>query len=378
MKKIINIANNFKFEGNLVTIKENTQGNINSTYLLEFDNGKKYLIQKINSNVFKNPYAVMKNIELVTEHIRNKLKIMGDDIHKTLTFVRTKDNGNLNVYVNEDGEKEFYRAYEFIDNCISYNNFDECSSSKEEIAYNAGKCFGTFHKLLSDFPASKLSETIPNFHNTPSRFNDMLVSIENGITNRAFGVSNEIIGLISRIKEHSIIWNSLGKEIPIRVTHNDTKLNNILMDKNTNEGVAVIDLDTVMPGTILFDLGDGIRSACSNSFEDELDKEKIFLNLELTKSYLNGYINEMGDSLTKEEVRYIGLSIKTLTYELVLRFLTDYINGDVYFKVKYSDHNKDRFINQYTLLLDMEKKSLEIQEYVNKIYEDKKMLSLKK
>lgn len=367
-EKIKEISEHFQFEGELVDIIENKQGNINSTYMLVFDNNKKFLLQKINSYVFKEPYLVMRNIELVTNHIKKKLEVMNDANHKTLTFIKTNNDESTYTYVNRDGEKEYYRAYEYIDNCISYNNFDECPTSKEEVAYNAGKCFGLFHKLLSDFPVNLLVDTIPNFHNTPNRFNDLLQSIENNITNRAFNHSHEIVDLISQIKECSIIWDSLGKNIPIRVTHNDTKLNNILMDKNTNEGIAVIDLDTVMPGSVLFDIGDGIRSACSNSFEDELDKDKIFLNLDLTKEYLNGYLSEMGPYLEKEEITYIGLSIKTLTYELAVRFLTDYINGDIYFKTKYNEHNRDRFLNQYTLLNDINEKVNEIDSFVHDTY----------
>jgi len=377
-KKILEIAKNFEFEGELIDIIENKQGNINSTYMLLFDNGQKFLLQKINSYVFKEPYLVMRNIELVTNHIRKKLESMNDSTHKTLTFIKTNNGESTYTYVNSDGEKEYYRAYKYIDNCISYNNFDECQTSKEEVAYNAGKCFGFFHKLLSDFPANLLVDTIPNFHNTPNRFNDLLQSIENNITNRAFDHPREIVDLISQIKECSIIWDSLGKNIPIRVTHNDTKLNNILMDKNTNEGIAVIDLDTVMPGSVLFDIGDGIRSACSNSFEDELDKDKIFLNLDLTKNYLNGYLDEMGPHLTKDEITYIGLSIKTLTYELAVRFLTDYINGDIYFKTKYNEHNRDRFLNQYTLLNDINEKIVEIDSFVNESYNNSKSNTLVK
>ena len=192
----------------------------------------------------------------------------------------------------------------------------------------------------------------------------LLEAIENKITNRASLFSKEIIDLMKRIKEYSVIVDKLGSTIPIRVTHNDTKLNNILMNKDTNEGIAIIDLDTVMPGSILYDIGDGIRSACANSFEDETDKEKIYLNLDLTKSYLKGFLEETYYFLTDEEIKYIGLSIKILTYELALRFLTDYLNGDIYFKIKYSDHNKDRFLNQYILLLDLDKKIDEIDEFV--------------
>ena len=375
-QKLRKIVKHFNIEGELVGIEENCQGNINSTYLLTFKNGDsitKYLLQKINSYVFKEPYLVMKNIELVTSHIRTKLAQYPDTNYRTLTFVRTVDVDLMYTYINSDGEKEYYRVYEYIDSCISYNTFGECENP-EDVAYNAGKCFGFFHKLLDDFPVNLLSETIKDFHNTPKRFEDLLTAIENGITNRAFENPNEIVYLISKIKEYSIIWNNLGKSIPVRVTHNDTKLNNILMSANTNEGIAVIDLDTIMPGSALFDIGDGIRSACSNSFEDEVDASKIFLNLDLTKAYLRGYLEEMADYLTRAEVNYIGLSIKVLTYELTLRFLTDYINNDVYFKVKYKEHNKDRFRNQFLLLRDVEAKANEITKFVNKLY---KQLHLK-
>ena len=246
------------------------------------------------------------------------------------------------TYTNNDGEKEYYRVYEYIDDCISYNNFGECDNP-EEIAYNTGKCFGAFHMLLSDFPVGMLADTIPNFHNTPKRFEALLEAIENGITSRAFECTDEIVYLISKIKEYSVICDNLGKSIPVRVTHNDTKLNNVLMSKTTHKGIAVIDLDTIMPGSVLFDIGDGIRSACANSFEDETNPDEIYLKIELTKAYIKGYLEEMASSLTREEVQLIGASIKVLTYELALRFLTDYINNDTYFKIKYKEHNYDRY-----------------------------------
>lgn len=368
--KLQKIIKNFKITGLLVDICENSQGNINSTYLLTFkqDSGeRKYLLQKINHSIFKNPFLVMRNIELVTEHIKKKLKEMPDIKQKTLTLIPTHTNELLYVYTNSDGEKEYYRVYEYIDNCISYNNFSECEN-QEEIAYNTGKCFGMFHRLLDDFPTNLLHDTIPDFHNTPKRFDALLEAIESNITQRAFEQTEEIVYLISKVKNYSTLWNNLGKTLPIRVTHNDTKLNNILIDASTHEGLAVIDLDTVMAGSVLFDIGDGIRSACSNSFEDETDPEKIFLNLELTKAYLKGYLKEMARFLTPAEVNYICLSIKTLTYELVLRFLTDYINGDTYFKIQYPKHNKDRFKNQFLLLKDIETKSEKICDFVKKTY----------
>lgn len=368
MDKIKKIAQEFNFQGNLINIEENNQGNINKTYILTYRNKNKdikYLIQKINSNVFKEPYLVMKNIELVTEHIKKKLKELNETTYKTINIIKTKSNENLYVYINADGEKEYYRAMDYIDGCISYDSLKE-SKNPTELAYEVGKSFGLFQKLLSDFPANIIGETIKDFHNVNKRFNDLLQSIENKVTDRAYEYTYEIVDLISRIKECSIINENLGKSIPIRVTHNDTKLNNILIDKKTEKAIALIDLDTVMPGSSLFDLGDGIRSACSNTSEDEKDPKNIFLNLEYTKAYLKGYLEEMAAILNKEEINSIALSIKVLTYELTLRFLTDYINGDTYFKIKYKDHNADRFKNQYLLLKDIEIKLDEINDYILK------------
>lgn len=368
MDKIKEIIKEFNFIGNFVKYEENNQGNINKTYIIVYEDNNqehKYLLQKINSNVFKEPYLVMKNIELVTNHIKKKLEENNDLVHKTLNIIKTKNNENLFTYINSAGEKEYFRAFDYIDNCISYDNLNDGNDPKN-LAYEAGKSFGLFGRMLNDFPANLLGETIKDFHNTKKRFNDLLLSIENKVTNRAFEYPQEIIDLISMAKECSVIVEELGKTIPLRVTHNDTKLNNILMDKNTGTGISIIDLDTVMPGSSLFDLGDGIRSACSNSFEDEKDINKIYLNLDLTKVYLKGYLEEMALYLNQNEINYIGLSIKILTYELALRFLTDYINGDTYFKIKYAKHNADRFNNQYILLKDIDKKLDEINKFVKK------------
>ena len=368
MNKIREIATHFNFCGELVRVEENNQGNINKTYIITYkdnDNEKKYLIQKINANVFKEPYLVMKNIELVTEHIKKKLNECGDTIHKTLNIIKTTDDENLYIYVNSEGEKEYYRAFDYIDNCISFDSLNE-SKNPTLLAYEVGKSFGLFQRLLNDFPANMLGETIKDFHNVNKRFNDLLLSIENKVTNRAFRYSREIVDLISKIKECSVIAQSLGKTVPIRVTHNDTKLNNILVDKDTGVGVALIDLDTVMPGSSLFDLGDGIRSACSNAFEDETDLSKVFLNIDLTKEYLRGYLEEMANYLSNDEINFMAVSIKILTYELTIRFLTDYINGDTYFKIKYKEHNADRFKNQYTLLNDIDKKLDDLNKFIKK------------
>ena len=362
------IAEQFNIPGKLVQVMENTQGNINKTYVLVYEqNGEynKYLLQKINSTVFKEPYLVMRNIELITNFLQKKITETNDTEHKTMSIIKTKNDENLYTYTNESGEKEYYRIFDYIDSCISYDNLKE-SKNPEKLAYEVGKTFGNFQKLLIDFPANMLGETIKDFHNTPKRFNDLLQSIENRVTNRAYQFPNEIIDIISKVKEYSYIQEALGKTIPLRVTHNDTKLNNILLDEKTGKGVAVIDLDTVMAGSSLYDLGDGIRSACSNTYEDDTNDYNIYLNMKLTKAYLNGYLSEMYEVLTPDEINNLVLSIKVLTYELSMRFLTDYINGDTYFKIKYPTHNKDRFHNQFLLLKDIENKQNELESYITK------------
>ena len=370
MEKIIEIASKFNFEGTFKRYEENNQGNINKTYILVFEkDGKeiKYLLQKVNSTVFKEPYLVMRNIELVTDHFHRKALEIGDTLHTTATIIRTLENEATLTITNEVGEKEYYRAYDYIENCISYNSLSEAKDKGQDpimLAYEAGRNLGYFQRTLSDFPVNMLAETIKDFHNTRKRFADLLLSIENKITNRAFRYSREIVDLISMINECSIIIDALGKSIPIGVTHNDTKLNNNLMDALTGQGRALIDLDTVMPGTPLFDVGDGARSVCSNSFEDETDPSKIFLNLDYTKAYLKGYLEEMSDFLTPTEINFIAPSIKILTYELSIRFLTDYINGDTYFKIRHPEHNAERFMNQYILLKDIQSKEATISSFV--------------
>ncbi len=365
--KIIDIAKQFKFKGQLINIEENTQGNINTTYLLTFnDHGtiNRYLLQKINNYVFKDPYKVMHNIELITNHINKKLLKEKDYKHQIQTIIKTIEDKIIYTLVNEKGETEYYRAYNYIDNCQSY---DECYSTL--IAYNAGRGFGIFHRLLSDFSVELLDDTIPDFHNTLKRLEDLKTSIKNDVSGRHIKYSKEIADLMTKEKEISLIWQELGTKIPIRVTHNDTKINNILLSTDDQDVIAVIDLDTVMKGSVLFDIGDGIRSTCSSCDENETDKNKIHLDLDLTKAYIKGYLQEMANYLTVDEVKYIALSIKTLTYELAIRFLTDYINHDVYFKIKYKEHNSDRFLNQYTLLEDIEKKMDIINDFVWTTYE---------
>ena len=365
------ILSKFNIEGTLKEIKENNSGNINNTYIAVFvdeeGNEKKYLIQKINTTVFTEPYKLMKNIEGVTSYLKKQTVKENDKQHKVLEVVKTKDN-RLLCYVDDDGERDYYRIYEYIDNAISY----DCSVDPE-IVYNTGKAFGNFQKLLRNYPISRLTETIKDFHSTDKRYKKLIEDIKIDSEGRVMEVAPEIVFILMREDDYSLITESLGtEEIPYRVTHNDTKVNNVLMNKDTGDFLAVIDLDTVMPGSLLFDYGDGVRSTASNAREDETDLSKVTLNLDLFKAYTDGYLSEMAPYLTYEELSLMGESIRIITLELAIRFLNDYINGDTYFKTSYEKHNLDRARNQLALVQDIEGKLDFMNHYILESYDKNK------
>lgn len=349
------IISKYNLEGNLINVETNEVGNINNTYVATFrlnnDTIKKYLIQKINTTVFAEPYKLMKNIEGVTTYLKNEMNNNNDKEHKVLEVVKTKE-GKALCFLDQCGERNYFRMYEFIENAITY----DCSVDKN-IVFNTGKAFGNFQKLLRNYPMNKLEETIKDFHNTKKRFKQLLNDIKIDSENRALEVAKEIVFILKREDIYSIITECLNNgEIPFRVTHNDTKVNNVMMNADTKEFLAVIDLDTVMPGSLLFDYGDGVRSTASSAKEDETDLSKVYLDLELFESYTDGYLNEMAPYITKKELSLMAESIRIITLELAIRFLNDYINGDTYFKVNYDKHNLDRTRNQLALAKDIETK----------------------
>ena len=330
------------------------------------DNGtiKKYIIQKINTTVFKEPYKLMKNIDGITKWIEKVSKESKDFKHPFLSLIHTKDDDLLSVIKDESGEKLYYRAYNCIENSISYDG-----SKDINVVYNAGQAFGHFQKLLLNYPTKNIEDTIPDFHNTYKRFLAFLEDLEKDVCNRAKEVSKEIEYIKSNSYLASAIVDLINKGlIPERVIHNDTKVNNVMLDRDTGEYLTVIDLDTVMLGSSLYDYGDGIRSAAANALEDEKDLEKVWMVNELFESYTKGYLSEMAPYLTYEEVKNMGLSIEVITYELALRFLNDYINGDTYFKTNYSKHNLVRTRNQIKLLCDLKSKKSYIENYIQDTY----------
>lgn len=361
------IISKFNIAGELINVVENNSGNINNTYVATFkmQNGniKKYLIQKINTTVFTEPYKLMKNIEGVTSYLKRQLAKEEDETHQVLEIVKTKDNKTL-CYIDDNGERDYYRIYEYIENAVTY----DCSVDKR-IVYNTGKAFGNFQKLLRNYPISKLSETIKDFHSTDKRYQKLIEDIKIDSEGRVMEVAPEIVFILMREDICSSITQELGTdEVPYRVTHNDTKVNNVMMNKDTGDFMAVIDLDTVMPGSMLFDYGDGIRSTASTAKEDETDLSKVQLDLELFEAYTKGYLSEMAPYITYEELSLMGESIRIITLELAIRFLNDYINGDTYFKTSYEKHNLDRARNQIALVSDIESKLDYINNFINDNY----------
>lgn len=362
-KELLDIIKNFDIRGNIKELNSINNGIINTTYVVKTDdkgNINKYLLQKINTSIFTEPFKLMKNIENVTKYI----SLNDSESKDTINVIKAK-NG-LPLYVTSDpfSHKEYYRVYNYIDNTISYNK-----SEKTEIVYNTGKAFGHFCKVLRDFPINDLEEIIKDFHNTKKRYDKLIETYKLNPVNRNNRAFKQISEIISREEECSVLVNLLeDNKIPYRVTHNDTKVNNVLMDSVTKEPVAVIDLDTVMKGSGLYDYGDGVRSAASNALEDETNLDNVYINMDMFKAYTDGYLSEMAPYLNEEEILNMANSIKIITLELAIRFLDDYLSGDTYFKTNYVDHNLDRCKNQLKLVNDIDEKLEEMNSYIKESY----------
>ncbi len=332
-------------------------GHINDTYLCETDPG--FILQRINTNIFKNPDELMENIFNVTDHIKAKIKAAGGDIKReTLTVIKTTDNKNY--YRTGDGD--CFRMYNFIQNSAS---FDTAETS--DLLYEAGKAFGKFQRMLDDFPADILHETIANFHNTPERVNQLKSAIKNDAAGRLSSLKAETDFAFDYSRYADMITSALKSgEVPLRVTHNDTKLNNVLFDADTLEGLCVIDLDTVMPGSMLYDFGDALRFGASSASEDETELDKVWFDLEKFDAFSKGFLGETAKFLSLKELELLAYSPLILTYECAIRFLADYLNGDTYFKIHKPLHNLHRARNQFKLVKDIESKLPKIKEIINK------------
>ncbi len=339
-------------------------GHINTTYLLSFlsrDSGslQKYILQQINTQVFQEPEHLMENIFSVCTYLRQRVLARGGDPEQeTLTLVPFS-NGEHLLY---DNDGRCWRCYRYIENSVSYDFADT-----PQIMEGAGRAFGRFQMDLDGYPAEKLWETIPHFHDTPSRYADFCRAVEEDPLGRADSVQEEIAFWKSRETDFYRVQPLLEEgRLPLRVTHNDTKLNNILFDRDTNAPLCVVDLDTIMPGLSLYDFGDSLRAGASTAAEDERDLSKVSFSLEMFEAFTRGFLSETRSVLTEEELALLPFSAKLMTMECGIRFLTDYLQGDTYFKIHRPGHNLDRCRTQMKLVADMETKSREMMDILRR------------
>lgn len=352
-----------KFDGDVINVKSFGSGIINDTFLVTCKNNKgnenKYILQKINSSIFKNAEKLMENYCGVCDYLKKIVSENGGDVEReTITVVPT----NSGKSYLKDSLDNYWRAIKFISDTVTY----DVAESAEDF-YKVGKAFGEFQNKLAGYNAENLYESIPNFHNTKERFKTFLLAIENNKARRLESVRSEVDFILEREKDTSILLDLYENgELPLRVTHNDTKISNILMDANTKNGICIIDLDTIMPGLSLYDFGDAIRSGATHALEDEKDLDKVYVDLEFFEAFTKGFLEGTNSSLTEKEIEMLPMGAKVITLEQAIRFLTDYLDGDVYYKTSYSNQNLDRTRTQLKLVKDIEEKWNELNNIVNK------------
>lgn len=361
--ELLRIAERFEIKGEPERIDPHGNGHINDTYLLICrtapEEACRYILQRMNHEVFKDPRGLMENITGVTTFLQNKIAENGGDPEReALCVVSLKDGASY----SEEEDGTYWRMYRFVEGADSYDVVE-----RPEDFYESAVAFGNFQKLLAEYPAKSLHETIPNFHNTVDRLDKFKKAVEADAVSRAAEVKDEIQFVLDREDDCHVLCDMLASgEIPLRVTHNDTKLNNIMLDHKTGKGICVIDLDTVMSGSALYDYGDSIRFGANTGAEDEKDLSKISCDLELFALYTKGFIEGCGGSLTQKEIRMLPMGAKLMTLECGMRFLTDYLEGDRYFKIHRPEHNLDRCRTQFCMVKDMEDKWEQMQEIVEK------------
>jgi hypothetical protein len=360
--RLLAISRQFHLYGQLLHAEPCKVGHINETYTATYDQGGtpvRYIHQRINHEVFKDPVGLMENLTRVTQHLRRKFieRELRDLTRRTITVVPALDGKSY--FRSREGE--YWRTFVFIERVRTFESVENADQ-----AYEAGKAFGQFQSLLVDLPGGRLHDTIPNFHNTRKRFDTFVEAVKDDRANRAATARAEIEKVLDREKYCDVILKGLGsKKLPERITHNDTKFNNVMLDADSGKAMCVVDLDTVMPGCALYDFGDMVRTTTSPTLEDELDLARVRIRMPMFKALCRGYLETAGDFLTKNERALIAFAGKLLTYTIALRFLTDFLNGDTYFRVHRPYHNLDRCRTQMRLIESIEQQEEAMQKYAD-------------
>ena len=354
MNPIVNVLEQFGIDA---AAFPHGNGHINNTFLV--DSSPRVILQRINTSIFKKPQEVMENIMAVTAYLRAKIaENGGDPARETMTFLTTKEG--LPYYQTADGD--FWRACYFVEDTVCL----EIAQTPEDFA-EVAHAFGCFQRMLADFPADQLHETIERFHDTPNRFAQLEEAIAADRAGRVVSVTAEIALCRKFQKYASLIIDGIADgTVPLRVTHNDTKLNNVLLDGKTHKGICVIDLDTVMPGSLLYDFGDAMRTGASTGAEDEIDLNNVQFDLEKFEAFTAAFLEELGESVTARERELLPYSALIITLEQATRFLADHINGDVYYHIHRENHNLDRARTQLKLVCDIENLLPRMTEIVSK------------
>ena len=360
--KVHEAIDGFKLPGELKECIRYGSGHINDTYRLTYETPKgtkRYILQRMSKSIFKKPVELMENVSGVTAWLRKKIiENGGDPERETLTLV--KSNDGLPYFVDSTGE--YWRVYLFIEGATCYDAVKD-----DNDFYQSAVAFGHFQRLLADYPAETLHETIKDFHNTPDRLRKFKEALKADVLHRAADISDDIAFVLDHEADCSYMTDLLAAgKLPLRVTHNDTKLNNILLDADTNDALCIIDLDTVMPGLAANDYGDSIRFGANHSAEDEPDLSKVNFSLELFEAYTKGFLEVAGNALTPLEIETLPWGAKLMTLECGMRFLTDYLEGDHYFAIHRPGQNLDRARTQFKLVRDMEACWSEMNNIVSK------------
>lgn len=362
MQRLNEIFERFDVPEQMVRVEVCDKGHINDTYIVYTNTPTRYILQKINGTVFKNIDRLMDNIVHVTDFLREKVKRRGGDTaRECMTLIKTKDGNSFCWYCDDNA---FWRMYLYIDGASTYQKVIQPKQF-----FGAGKAYGRFQSNLSDFEVSSLYEVIPDFHNTVKRIEALNAAVKADCCGRVREVGAELDFALANTERAGVIVDMLEKgAIPFRVTHNDTKLNNVMIDDLTGDGLCVIDLDTVMGGAGVYDFGDAIRSGCNTAEEGAQDLESIGFDIGLFEQFARGFIGEVGNTYNSLERELLSISAMIITYECGIRFLTDYINGDTYFKIKYENHNLNRTRAQFKLLRKMESNHCEMENIIKAIF----------